>query len=224
MPWFWLTLQGSWIGAVKWSCDLANPSCQASNYAFVAELTVVWTNHSRMKNCWQPLACFLNVMTSERSDFSFENNSGGGERGQHWCCCRINFIWTGEYFSWKEEQRRALKDFLDRKDAFALLLQDFDLLTGSTGGSVLQLLMWLFEVCPVINGDRQLFCRITCKLFFENAHPFSKQFLRATSQMVLCNKPSGASCWGPVTSTDYWRLNYFPLRWVVSQNRCRTLI
>lgn len=82
------------------------------------------------------------VLTSKTTDYLIERKS----RDKHRC----NSDWDNwEYISLTEEQRMALKAFLNRKDIFLLLQNDFgvfDLPTDSTGGSTLLLSMWLAEV------------------------------------------------------------------------------
>ena len=55
--------------------------------------------------------CSLRVMTSKRSNCSFENSNGSSWSGLRRCCWSISCRRTGEYVLLKEEQRTTLKAF-----------------------------------------------------------------------------------------------------------------
>ena len=94
------------------------------------------------------------------------------------CCYGISYIRTGGYVLLKEEQRTALKSFLDGKCIFFLSQMALAMSNG--------LLIWLVEIKT--DGSSSHLPSI-----FWECLPFFKHFPRTPPQMVPCNKASGES-------------------------------
>ena len=65
--------------------------------------------------------------------------------------------------------------------------------SGSEQSSVLWSRLTSLLLLHVIDSDRQMVDTITCKVLWLEGLPFSREFPRMISQMVLCHKPPGAS-------------------------------
>ncbi len=112
--------------------------------------------------------------------------------------------WWLQTSSLKEEQRTALKAFLDRKDVFALLP------TGFGKSLIYQLapqVIWFVNLIgrsqSVLDGDREMVYPITFKVFFLN---FTKRLPIEPSWLIVCNKPSGTVRLKAPSSWNYYFL------------------
>lgn len=168
----------------------ANPSCQAWSNMLVAKhtgvepISVLW-HMSRQLLAW--FTC------QQRGDSSFQNNNCSSSKGWHSCnhiSC-IREIVSESIFYWKKSKEHHWR-LSSVEDVFTLL--------PSTCAKSLALLVVGLSNCwsdwlklTLVDCKNQIGLSNHLPSTFESANAFSKQFMAVPSQMVLYNKPSGAT-------------------------------